>query len=41
MYSGKHVHTAWLFISLQVLYGPHGEGLQGLVGFSVKKNKVL
>lgn len=24
-------HTAWPLISLHLLYGPHGEGLQGLL----------
>lgn len=31
MYSGAHEHTAWPFISRQMLLGPHGDGLHGLV----------
>lgn len=37
MYPGTQEHTAWLFISLHWLFGPHGEGLQGFLGTSAKK----
>lgn len=30
-YSGAQVHTAWSFTSLHILFGPHGDGLHGLV----------
>lgn len=40
MYSGWHVHTAWLFDTLHILLGPHGEGAHGFlysIGISIKK----
>lgn len=30
-----HEHTACLFISRHILFGPHGDGLQGSVGVGV------
>lgn len=29
MYSGEHEQIAFWFTDLHILYGPHGEGLQG------------
>lgn len=43
-YSGKHVQDPAPFLSLQIAFAPHGDGLQGLVGSCVggtKSNKKL
>lgn len=31
-YEGRHEQTAWPFISLHWLFGPHGDGVQGAYG---------
>lgn len=34
----KHAQTAWPFASLHILFGPHGDGSQGLVMGSEKED---
>jgi len=31
-YDGRHEQIAWPFISLHWLFGPHGDGVQGVFG---------
>lgn len=35
MYPGAHEHTAWPPLSRQLLEGPQGEGVHGLIGSGV------